>query len=558
MIVLDAIGRGIAEGWWMFFDTFWALVLGFGLSGAVQAFASRTEMQHALGGGGPKTLARATFFGTISSSCSYAASALAKSLFARGADFTAAMVFMIASTNLVVELGIVMWLLIGWQFALAEFVGGAIMIVLVGLVLPRVIPRSWIEDAREQLNTGPTGDGMDEHHGQQDPRLRHLPWRQRLRNRQGWSEAAGFTVSDLTMVRKEMVAGFLIAGSAAALAPAWFWRSLFIDGHGFWSSLENVALGPFLAIISFVCSVGNVPLAAALWKGGISFGGVISFVFADLITLPLLLIYRKYFGTKLTLRLFASFWVAMSAAGLATQYLFQAISLVPAHRKTQVAGIHFGPNYTTVLNILAAVAFAVLYSVYRSAGRTGSEDSDHFAKDVVCGMQVEKAHAPGRASFGGTMQYFCSDRCRERFTADPDRFAGGLTIEPMDDTAPGESAEHRASVDPVCGMTVRRTAATPRAAYAGRAFVFCSTNCRDVFNEDPLAHLTQAPDPVCKMIVDLNAATSIADHDGRRYAFCSTGCRDAFVSSPVDFLAASEIGNGGRGGVHLGRSRNHQ
>ena len=360
----------------MFFDTFWALVLGFALSGAVQAFVSRRRMQTALGNHGPAALSRASFFGVVSSSCSYAASALAKTLFARGADFTAAMVFMIASTNLVVELGIVIWLLLGWQFALAEFVGGAIMIGLLGFAVPRVIPARWINDAQRALAAADEpAEAAQQPHG--------------VRTRAGWSDASGYAISDLTMLRKELVAGFVLAGFASALVPTWVWRSLFITGHGFWSSLENVVLGPFLALISFVCSVGNVPLAAALWRGGASFGGVIAFVFADLITLPLLVIYRKYYGTRLMLRLLAVFWAAMSLAGLATEYLFKAAHLLPTTLHAPVRVTHAGLNYTTILDLIAAVGFVVLYVLHREGRRAGRQP-------LRDGRRVRHAGAQGR------------------------------------------------------------------------------------------------------------------------------------------------------------------
>jgi YHS domain-containing protein len=546
LTVIDAIGRSVGEGWWMFFDTFWALVLGFGLSGAVQAFVSRAEMQHALGTRGPKTLAKASFFGVVSSSCSYAASALAKSLFARGADFTAAMVFMIASTNLVVELGIVLWLLIGWQFAAAEFVGGAIMIVLLGLVLPRVIPARWIDDAREDLNRGTGQPGAHEQHGGQDPALAGLPWRARVRSRAGWSEASGYTISDLTMLRKEMVAGFVIAGFATTLVPTWVWRSVFITGHGFWSSLENVILGPFIAIISFVCSIGNVPLGAALWKGGISFGGVVSFIFADLITLPLLVIYRKYFGTRLTLRLLAAFWVTMSIAGLATEYLFKAAHLVPDSRPTKVAGIHVGANYTTALNAVAVVAFAVIYWLYRRGRRDSDAQASRYAKDVVCGMQVEKTTAPAQTVHGGRAFYFCSDRCRDRFAANPGKYAAGGATEPMGDPS-SEQASAAGPVDPVCQMSVQPTEQAARFSYAGREYLFCSAGCRDRFAEDPLSHLLVARDPVCGMDVQIASAPAGASNAGGRYVFCGSGCRDAFVADPSRYLEPASSGSTARG-----------
>src|SRR4051794_14374052 len=386
MGVLVMIGDSLREAFFMFWETLWALVLGFALSGAVQAFVSRDRMQRSLGSHRPRTVAKASLFGMVSSSCSYAASALAKSLFARGADFTAAQAFMFASTNLVFELGIVLWLLIGWQFAAAEFVGGVIMIALLALVLPRAVSQTDIEAARTGLNESTHG-AADPHAGHGAPSDPVAPWRSRVRTRAGWSDASGYTISDLTMLRKEIVAGFVIAGFASVVVPTSVWRAVFVSGHGFWSSLENVIVGPFIAIISFVCSVGNVPLAAALWQGGISFGGVVSFVFADLITLPLLLIYRKYFGLRLSVTILVTFWATMSAAGLAVEYVFRALTISDPERPAMVVHTGFEWNYTTVLNILALLGFAVLYQLYRQRD-TG--DSQRHAKDPVCGMQVEK------------------------------------------------------------------------------------------------------------------------------------------------------------------------
>ena len=418
---LAGVGHGLDEAFFMFWETLWALVLGFALSGAVQAFVSRGEMRRALGDHRPATLGRASFFGVISSSCSYAASALAKSLFARGADFTAAMVFMIASTNLVVELGIVLWLLIGWQFALAEFVGGAIMIVLIGLVVPRVIPAAWISQARDRL-------AREQATSEEPVPDQAQPLRQRLRSRRGWGDASGYTISDLSMVRKELVIGFLAAGFLSALVPAWFWRSLFWTGHGFASSVENVILGPLLAIISFVCSIGNVPLAAALWQGGISFGGVVSFVFADLITLPLLSIYRTYFGPAITVRILAVFWATMSTAGLTVEYLFRGLRIADPGRPRIVVSTGFQWNYTTVLNVIALIGFAGLYWLYRRRDTTGAQP---YAKDPVCGMQVEKAHAPATATVDGVRYWFCSDHCRHRFTGTAVDPAARLSLRPV-------------------------------------------------------------------------------------------------------------------------------
>ena len=237
-------------------------------------------MQRVLGDHRPAAVARASGFGMVSSSCSYAASAMAKSLFQKGADFVSSMVFMFASTNLVVELGIVLVVLMGWQFAAAEFVGGPIMIVLLALTSGFVLRGALVARARARLRAGDD----ESHH---DRTLERTPWRQKLTSRAGWSDAAGYTIADITMLRKELVIGYGVAGFLTVLVPTHVWNAVFVEGHGFWTSLENVLVGPLIAFISFVCSIGNVPMAAALWHGGISFGGVISFIFADLIALPL-------------------------------------------------------------------------------------------------------------------------------------------------------------------------------------------------------------------------------------------------------------------------------
>ncbi|MDQ6846758.1 MAG: permease [Candidatus Dormibacteraeota bacterium] len=402
----------------MLWETLWALVVGFTLSGAVQAFVTRGQMERALGRPGARSLARATFLGMVSSSCSYAATAMAKSLFAKGADFAAALVFMIASTNLVVELGIVLALLVGWQFTVSEFIGGFLMIALFGLLSRFLLPRSLVDGARERVRAGSAAVEHAHHspsavhtevHEQQ---LATAPLRKRIATLAGWADAAGYAIADLTMLRRELLIGYTVAGFLAALVPDSLWGHLFVSGHGFASSLENVLVGPLIAILSFVCSVGNVPLAAALWKGGISFGGVIAFVFADLITLPLLLIYRGYYGGRLTLRILAGFWLVMSTSGLAIEYLFGALRAIPSTRPTQIAQESLTLNYTTVLNVLAVLGFAFLYALHRARARQGSSA---FARDPVCGMQVEVASAPARRIHDGAAVHFCSDRCAERF-----------------------------------------------------------------------------------------------------------------------------------------------
>ena len=421
--VVDSIGRSLREGFFMFWETLWPLILGFGLSGAVQAFVSRESMQQKMGDHGPKSIARASGYGMVSSSCSYAASAMSKSLFVKGADFVASMVFMFASTNLVLELGIVLIVLMGWQFAAAEFVGGAIMVALLTVLGGLWFRGRMISEARERL-AGESAGGH-QHGLKENTELQREPWGTKLRSKGGWANAATYTMADLTMLRKELVIGYSVAGFLAVMVPAHAWNVVFLRGHGFWTSLENAIVGPFIAIISFVCSIGNVPLAAALWHGGISFGGVISFIFADLIAFPLLLIYRRYYGTRLTIRMLAIFWGVMATAGLITEGIFLLAGIIPTSRPTTVAPAHFQWNYTTYLNIIFVALFGLLYWTYRNRHRLGGGGG--YALDPVCGMQVETANAPASTSYGGHPVYFCSDHCRHRFEADPARFAGSAT-----------------------------------------------------------------------------------------------------------------------------------
>jgi len=423
MLAVDVVGdagSGLREAFFMFWETLWALVLGFGLSGAVQAFVPKERMERVMGDHGPAAVTRASFFGMVSSSCSYAATAMAKSLFQKGADFVTAMVFMFASTNLVIELGIVLLILMGWQFTAAEFIGGPIMIALLAVSGGFLLKRRLTDRARANLVAGTTDGGHDHHAmtGVSDARqseLEHEPWKEKLTSKAAWAAAAAYAMADITMLRVELAIGYVVAGFLAVLVSPHIWNDVFLRHHGALTSIENVIVGPLIAIASFVCSIGNVPLAAALWRGGISFGGVISFIFADLITLPLLLIYRKYYGTRIALRLLAQFWLVMSAAGLIVEGLFALLHLVPAHRTGAVVRTGFRWNYTSVLDIVAIGVFASLYWLYRNRERFGGSG---YATDPICKMQVRTADAPASALHEGLRVYFCSDRCRERFESD--------------------------------------------------------------------------------------------------------------------------------------------
>jgi YHS domain-containing protein/uncharacterized membrane protein YraQ (UPF0718 family) len=498
-------GRGLREAFFMFWETLWPLVLGFGLSGAVQAFVPREQMERTIGNRRPATLARASGYGMVSSSCSYAATAMAKSLFAKGADFVTAMVFMIASTNLVLELGIVLIVLMGWQFAAAEFVGGPIMIALLGVLGGWWFARRLTDPARQSLQRGELADGHDHEamvgvSAQRRAELEAEPWRTKLRSKAAWADSASYTMADLTMLRRELLIGYGIAGFLAVLVPTHVWNNVFVHGHGFWTSLENVMVGPLIAVVSFVCSIGNVPLAAALWRGGISFGGVVSFIFADLIAFPLLLIYRKYYGGALALRILAGFWAVMAAGGLIVEGLFSAAGLVPHSRSAQVVPTSFHWNYTTVLNIAFLVVFAILYRLYRNRARLGGGQG--YAFDPVCGMQVRTDDAPARTAHHGRTIYFCSDRCKGRFIANPGRHGshepgdgalhhpGSHAMRGVEEPTLADAVGAARDFDPVCGMTVEPATAAAHRRRGLEDLWFCSDGCASAFDASPERYLS--------------------------------------------------------------------
>jgi uncharacterized protein len=393
------------------------------------------------------------------------------------------MVFMFASTNLVVELGIVLVVLMGWQFAAAEFVGGPIMIVLLvtlgGFVLtPRVVAA-----ARGRGSSGGAASAASSTTSGSQHELEHAAWRKKLSSRATWSDAASYTIADLKMLRRELVIGYLVAGFLAVLVPSGAWNAIFIRGHGGWTVLENAIVGPIIAFASFVCSIGNVPMAAALWKGGISFGGVVSFLFADLLAAPLVLIYRRYYGGRLTLRLVALFWVVMAGAGLLVEEIFAGARLIPRRRPTEIAVIAFHWNYTSVLNIVALALFGYIYWMYRNRTRLGGGVG--YALDPVCGMQVRTSDAPATTVHEGRQYWFCSDHCAERFASGPTRLIPdvGNAHELL------ETEETTMAKDPVCGMSVDPAGAVAIRTYEARNYFFCSVGCAEVFDIDPARYV---------------------------------------------------------------------
>ena len=398
--VLSQAGTGLKDAFLMAWEVWWALVIGFAISAIVQAWVPRERIESTLAGGGTRPVLWATGLGAASSSCSYAAVAIAKSLFQKGASATSALAFQFASTNLVWELGLVLWVLIGWQFTLAEYLGGLVMIVLMaGLLRVFVSPRLEA-DAREHARAAEAGH---QHHAAGEG----IPLRARLVSVDAWSDVAHNFRADWQMLWKEIAAGFLLAGFIGLLGNGFFKHLFVTSAPGPVSAVENVIVGPLIAIVSFVCSVGNVPLAAVLWSGGISFGGVLAFLFADLVVLPIIAIYRKYYGTAFAVRIVLLMLVTMAVAALAVDAAFSGLGLVPHTRPTRAqvfSGI--GLDYKLALNLLGLGIFGALFGLTVRRGVT----------DPVCGMRVDRAKAV-RLEHAGHTYHFCSDGCRDRFQA---------------------------------------------------------------------------------------------------------------------------------------------
>jgi len=405
--VISEIGKGFEQAFLMAYEVWWALVLGFAISAVVQAWVPRQRIESALSGGGFVPVAKATGLGAASSSCSYAAIAIAKSLFQKGASAASALAFQFASTNLVWELGLVLWVLIGWQFTLAEYLGGIVMIVLMGAMLRLFVSPRLEEQAREHALAADTGH---QHHMAGEA----MTWRERLTSASAWSDVAHNFRGDWQMLYKEVGLGFLLAGFIGLLGNEFF-NALFIkDAPAALRTIENVIVGPIIAVLSFVCSVGNVPLAAVLWSGGISFAGVMAFIFADLIVLPILVIYRKYYGWAFTVRITALMFVTMVVAALIVDLAFGAVDLIPTSRPSR--GDIFGDialDYKLALNLLGLVIFGALFAITMRRGVT----------DPVCAMKVDKAKALTSEHDDHTY-YFCSEHCRAAFVEEPQRYTG--------------------------------------------------------------------------------------------------------------------------------------
>src|SRR3954447_9311402 len=405
--LVNKVGDGLWNAVLMGWQVWWALVLGFAISAIVQAWVPRERIERALSGEGLKPIARATGLGAASSSCSYAAIAIAKSLFQKGASAASALAFQFASTNLVWELGLVLWVLIGWQFTLAEYLGGLVMIALMWGMLRLFVSRRSEDIARRNATQADAGH-------QHQSVGSDISWRERLTSAEAWSDVAHNFRGDWQMLYKEILAGFLLAGFIAQLGQDFF-NGLFLeDAPSAVQVVWGAFIGPVIAVLSFVCSVGNVPLAAVLWSGGISFAGVMAFIFADLIVLPILAAYRKYYGTAFAVRITALMFVTMLLAAIVIDLIFSGLGLVPHTRPTtsDVFG-SIGVDYKLALNVLGFLVFGALMWLTVRRGAT----------DPVCGMSVDKVKAV-RVRYEGTTYFFCSEHCKAAFQSDRQTYVG--------------------------------------------------------------------------------------------------------------------------------------
>src|SRR5665213_1721195 len=460
MFVLSAIWHALQISLFMLWEVLWPLALGFLISAMVQTVVSKRAVASTLGRPDFKGFLLACGFGAASSSCSYAAVAVARSLFRKGASFANAIIFEFASTNLVFELGLVLLILLGWQIVAAEFAGGLLMAVILWILFKVTLRQRMVDDAKRQADRGVFGS-THEAHGEMDMSITDGPFLSRLFSPRAFTAISHTFFMDLNALYVDLGVGFLIAGAGAAWVPNSWWQAFFLTGNPtlneFWSPL----IGPVISMLSFVCSVGNVPLAVVLWNGGISFGGVISFIFADLIILPILNIYRKYYGGRMSLYLLAASYLAMALAGFLVGGAFQLLGLAPTNHHVTLFETQPSWNYTTFLDIGFVLLMAVMAWRFITTGGVemlraharrpdtqaqpvghpaGAAHQGHLqalapeargdtqvqrtATDPVCGMSVEVANAEHHSVHDGQTYYFCSGGCKGRFDRDPDQYLG--------------------------------------------------------------------------------------------------------------------------------------
>jgi uncharacterized protein len=513
MFVVNAIVHALQISFFMLWEVLWPLAFGFLLSAMVQTVVSKRAVANTLGKPDLKGFILACGFGAASSSCSYAAVAVGRALFRRGASFVNAIIFEFASTNLVFELGLVLLILLGWQFVAAEFAGGLLMAVILWVLFKVTLSQRMVDDAKRQAERGVFGS-THEAHGEMDMSITDGPFLSRLFSPRAFTAISNTFFMDLNALYQDIGLGFLIAGALAAWVPNSWWQAFFLTNHpalnAFWSPL----IGPVISMLSFVCSVGNVPLAVVLWNGGISFGGVISFIFADLIILPIINIYRKYYGGRMSLYLLAVSYAAMALAGFLVGGAFQLLGLAPTNHHVTVFETQPTWNYTTFLDIAFLVLMAVMAWRFVTTGglemlrahARRPEAGAKLVRDPVCGMSIDLSTAKEQIEYEGARYYFCSPACRSAFEKEPTRYTAQLAHGEYADhlshslvvaATPGGHMERPSSaIDPVCGMSVDPEHAEYRSSQKGETYYFCSASCKETFDKDPgkyVAGLRTAP-----------------------------------------------------------------
>jgi YHS domain-containing protein/uncharacterized membrane protein YraQ (UPF0718 family) len=518
MFVVDAVLRALQFSLFMFWEVLWPLALGFLLSAIVQTVVSKRAVASVLGRPDLKGFALACGFGAASSSCSYASVAVARALFRRGANFVNAIIFEFASTNLVFELGLILLILLGWQFVAAEFAGGLLMAVILWIIFKLTLRPRMVDEAKSQAERGIVASTM-EGHGDMDMSITEGPFLSRLFSARAFTAISHYFYMDVYSLYLDLGLGFLIAGALAAWVPDTFWRAFFLTDNPTLNAFWGPMVGPIISMLSFVCSIGNVPLAVVLWNGGISFGGVISFIFADLIILPIINIYRKYYGGRMSLYLLGVSYVAMVLAGFLIGGAFQLLGWVPTNHHVAVFETRPTWNYTTLLNLAFLALVAVMAWRFFTTGgvemlramAVPADQKAHLVHDPVCGMAVDPATAKEKLEHAGATYYFCSAGCRSAFESDPAKYTAepalaghaaaaghgthsatthmeGPTHEAHGDLG-GEMQRNSTATDPVCGMSVDPAPAEYRSFHQGATYYFCSAGCKESFDKDPSEYI---------------------------------------------------------------------
>ena len=506
MFIVDAILHALQISFFMLWEVLWPLAFGFLLSAMIQTVVPKRAVAGLLGRPDLKGFVLACGFGAASSSCSYAAVAVARALFRRGASFVNAIIFEFASTNLVFELGLVLLILLGWQFVAAEFAGGLLMAVIIWMLFKLTLRQRMVDAAKRQAERGVLGS-THEAHGDMDVSITDGPFLSRLFSPRAFTAISHAFYMDIHALYLDLGLGFLIAGALAAWVPNSWWQALFLTNHPTLNEFWGPLIGPVISMLSFVCSVGNVPLAVVLWSGGISFGGVISFIFADLIILPILNIYRKYYGGRTSLYLLAVSYAAMALAGFLIGGAFQLLGLAPTNHHVTVFETRPSWNYTTFLDIAFLVLMAVLAWRFVTTGgiemlrahARRPEPGSEVVRDPVCGMSVDPKTAAERVDYKGATYSFCSTGCRSAFEKEPARYASQVALaQPAVHHShshiavpipAGRMERQQPAIDPVCGMSVDPEHAEYRSFQKGETYYFCSAGCKETFDRDPAKYL---------------------------------------------------------------------